>query len=275
MEETRQRRRMDISTFYEREAAHHDVGHTVDGRIRRAARMFRRHLNGTPRLLDVGCGNGDIAQYLREVLAAQEVHGVEISQKRAESARLKGVQAVQLDLNQDELPFPDDYFQAIFCGEIIEHLSHTDRLLEGLHRVLAPAGLCVLTTPNLGAWFNRLALLLGWQPFETSTSLKYEVGRPRALVSDWGCRGHLQLFTARALRELLAAHGFRVVTMSGTTLAEIYGLSPWSAKPLRAALERVLLPLDRLLSWRPSLACRLIVAFRKSGGSPQPGSTAP
>ena len=252
-----------MQQYYETEAADHDVGNSLDGRVQRAASMFRRHLGSAQRLLDVGCGNGDIAGYLGATLGTEDLYGLEISEARAETARRRGLKVVQIDLNQDSLPFDDGFFEAIFCGELIEHMTDTDHLLEEIHRVLAPRGLCVLTTPNLAAWFNRLALLLGWQPFETSVSLRHEVGRPKPLVSDWGCRGHLQVFTFRALRELLVAHGFQIVDRAGVGLADIYGYRSWSDKPVRALAERTAHPIDALCSRFPSLASRLVVAMRK------------
>jgi methionine biosynthesis protein MetW len=256
---------VEIKTYYEVEADDRDIGSQIDGRVRRALGLFRRHAPSVHRLLDVGCGVGAVGRYLQDGLAAPELYGVEISEKRVQAARRKGVQAYQADLNVEPFPFDDATFEAIFCGEIIEHLTDTDHLLDEVGRTLTPGGVCVLTTPNLAMWPNRLALALGWQPFDTSVSLRHEVGRPRALVSDWGCRGHLQVFTVRAMRELLGAHGFQVLEMGGVPLAQVYiGSVDWRHKPLRSLLLTILDPLDRLLSLRPRLACRMVIAFRKS-----------
>lgn len=260
---------MEIKTFYEVEADDRDIGSQIDGRVRRALKLFRKHAPSVQRLLDVGCGVGAVGRYLQDGLGARELYGVEISEKRVQAARSHGVQAYRADLNVEPFPFNDATFEAIFCGEIIEHLTDTDHLLDEVGRTLAPGGVCVLTTPNLAMWPNRLALVLGWQPFDTSVSLRHEVGRPKALVSDWGCRGHLQVFTLRAMRELLGVHGFQVLEMGGASLAQVYiGSVDWRHRPLRSFLLTVLDPLDRLLSLRPWLACRMIIAFRKSSREP-------
>ena len=255
---------MEASTFYDIEADDRDTGAEIDGRVRRALSLFRRYAPRARRLLDIGCGVGAIGRYLQDGLGAQEVYGVEISEKRMRAAQSLGVQAVQADLNSEPLPFDDGSFDGVFCGEIIEHLTDTDHLLDEIGRTLSPRGVCVLTTPNVAMWPNRLALALGWQPFDTSVSLRHEVGRPKALVSSWGCRGHLQVFTLRAMRELLAVHGFRVLEVDGAPLSEVYvGAVNWRLKPLRSLLLAALDPVDRLLSARPSLACRMVVAFDK------------
>lgn len=260
---------MSIDIFYEIEAEDRQTGAEIDGRVRKALGLFQRYVPAARRLLDIGCGVGAIGRYLQEGLGAKEVYGVDISEKRVQAARSRGLLAYRADLNAEPLPFDDASFDAIFCGEIIEHLTDTDRLLDEIDRTLTPEGVCVLTTPNLAMWPNRLALALGWQPFDTSVSLRYEVGRPKVLVSDWGCRGHLQVFTLRAMRELLGAHGFQMLAVRGAVLSEVYvGSIDWRHKPLRSLLLTVLDPMDRLLSLRPSLACRMVIAFRKAPGGP-------
>ncbi|HEU4758761.1 MAG TPA: class I SAM-dependent methyltransferase [Dehalococcoidia bacterium] len=261
---------MTTKTFYEIEAVEKETGAAIDGRARRALRLFRRHAPAARRLLDIGCGVGAIGRYLQDGLGTEELFGVEISERRVEAARARGLQACLADVNSEPLPFADGSFDAVFCGEVIEHLTDTDHLLDQIGRVLAPEGVCVLTTPNLAMWPNRLALAAGWQPFDTSVSLRHEVGRPKLLVSDWGCRGHLQVFTPRALRELLTAHGFRVLAVSGVPISEVYvGSVDWRRKPVRSLLLTLLEPLDRLLSLRPSLACRIVVAFDRPPGGAQ------
>lgn len=200
---------MGLGEYYAEQAEFRMTGAEIEGRVRKAAKLFQKNLGAVDKLLDIGCGVGTVGLYLQEILRAKEVCGVEISEKRAEAARARGVHAVLKDLNQGSIPFGDGSFDAIFCGEVIEHLVDPDQLLDEIARLLSPAGVCVLTTPNLACWYNRLALLLGWQPFDTSVSFRYEVGRPKFLVTDYGCRDHLRAFTYRALRELLRAGGSR------------------------------------------------------------------
>ncbi|MDP2937381.1 MAG: class I SAM-dependent methyltransferase [Dehalococcoidia bacterium] len=255
---------MNISNYYAGQAEFREVGADIDGRVKKAARLFQKHLGRAERLLDIGCGVGGVGLYLQEVLSAKEVYGVEISESRVAAAQQRGIKAVQRDFNQEPLPFDDNSFDAIFCGEIIEHLVDPDHLLDEIHRALTPQGVCVLTTPNLANWYNRIALALGWQPFDTSVSFRHEVGRPKFLVGDYGCRDHLRVFTYRALRELLSVHDFTVVDVAGVSLSEVFvGRGDWSSKPTRALLFWALYPLDRLLSLSTSLGTRVVVAFKK------------
>jgi hypothetical protein len=123
---------------------------------------------------------------------------------------------------------------------------------------------CVLTTPNLACWFNRIALLHGLQPFATSVSFRREVGRPKVFVADYGCRDHLRVFTFRALHELLEVRGFRILEVEGCSLSDLVSSSiEWKKKQLRHIVYRVISPFDYLMSKRPSLAAGLAVAFDK------------
>ena len=51
-------------------------------------------------------------------------------------ARKNGVKCYQLDVDEEDFPFGDNYFDAIFCGDIIEHLYDPDHLLSEMYRVL-------------------------------------------------------------------------------------------------------------------------------------------
>lgn len=259
-----ERRNVNIRGFYEAQAEVRQTGREIDGRVRKAGKLFLRYRVRAERVLDIGCGVGEVGLYLKGLLGAREAWGLELSRGRAAAAQARGVKAVLCDLNQEALPFKKDSFDAIFCGEVIEHLVDPDHLLDEIERVLTSGGVCVLTTPNLACWFNRIALLLGWQPFATSVSFRHEVGRPKVFVGDYGCRDHLRVFTFRALRELLEAKGFRILEVKGCSLSDlISSTSEWKKKQLRDIVYRMVSPVDYLMARNPSLAAGLAVAFDK------------
>jgi methionine biosynthesis protein MetW len=111
-------------------------------------------------VLDIGCGDGSLLAYLREVRSIQP-HGIELSQKACEMARQKGVDVVQADVTADDwtVPEPVDY---IVMSEVLEHLPSPESLL------LQLKGLCrrrlLVDVPNTGARNDRLRLLLGRTP---------------------------------------------------------------------------------------------------------------
>ena len=249
-------------------------GAAVIGRIEIAADLFVKHLGSSENLLDIGCGVGRSSVYIAERLGATQLSGIDVSDGLVEEARTRGIDARVIDLDASPLPFADGSFDAVFCGEVIEHVRDTDLLLDEIARVLTPEGLCVLSTPNLAGWINRLALAFGWQPFFTTVSSRYLLGRPRWSSAGYGEGdiGHLHVFTTRSLLELIEAHGLRLVDVKPYSIGET--MVP-TERAIGGNLRHALLTLgervDRLISRRKTLALGVIVAFQRDAGTrPKP-----
>ena len=150
------------------------------------------------------------AVLLKQAAEAGDVFGVEIAEEAVAKAKEKGVKATQLDIDASPLPFDDNYFDIVYCGELIEHLFNPDHLLEEIHRVLKSGGKCIISTPNLAGWPSRFALLLGYQPYPTAVSPNNESVGKLLIKKSEGQWGHIRVFTARALRELLVLHHFKI-----------------------------------------------------------------
>jgi len=162
------------------------------------------------RFLDLGCGNGHFARAVADALGCETL-GIDISEEGVEAARRAGVQATALDIDAHPLPYPAEFIDFVYSGEVIEHLHYPDHYLREIRRVLTPGGKLLLTTPNLGAWYNRFSLLLGYQPIFSDVSLECSVGH----LWPMGTMAHTRLFTLRALKGLLIFHGFAVSVFWG------------------------------------------------------------
>ena len=127
--------------------------------------------------MDIGCGDGNFTVLMAKSLRAKEVYGVDISEKGVEMAKRKGVKAFKVDVDEENLPFNDNYFDVVTALEVIEHLFDPDHFLEEVYRVLKPNCIFVLSTPNLASIHNRIALLLGYQPFPMGVSARMNIGR--------------------------------------------------------------------------------------------------
>lgn len=228
---------------------------STDDRYRKVAEIFGK--NKFDRILDVGCGDGSFSVRLKEVSNAREVYGIEISPAAADLASKAGIKTFCLDIDDGDFPFEDNFFDAVFCGEIIEHLYDPDHLLEEVNRILKPTGLLVLSTPNLAWWPSRIALLFGFYPFGLNPSLRYPLGHWRELEPTTGgtpvFADHLRLFTISSLLKLLKTHGFAI-----RQVAPIAGQIP-KGVPLARTLNLV----DRALSIMPSLSFRFIICAIK------------
>jgi SAM-dependent methyltransferase len=199
-----------IRNFYDRPPVH--ATESTFRKLNAILPFFTQGQGG--RFLDIACHDGEKTITLRRLTAATLTIGTDFESIALSEARARGIPCVAIDLNRTtSLPFPDGSFNFIHAGEIIEHLFSPDILLMEIHRLLAPDGYAVITTPNLASWRNRIALMLGWQPFETEVSTRYIVGNPRtprAVMS-----GHIRMFTARALMELVDIYGFTVDQLAG------------------------------------------------------------
>jgi SAM-dependent methyltransferase len=214
----------------------------------RQARMLAAALgpaaDGAKTVLDIGCGDGTAAATAAPFLAGHRIVGVDWSQDALGRARTRLPYTVRGELTDGGLPFRSDTADAVLLSEVIEHLVDPDSALDEIRRVLRPGGHLMLSTPNLAAWYNRALLLAGVQPVFSEVSLRAIHGRPGREVV-----GHLRLYTARALREFVAAAGFEVVRLKG---APFHGVP----RPLR--------PLDRLACAVPSAASLLLLHARRT-----------
>lgn len=184
-----------------------------DRRRIEAIRKICRGLKAA-RLLDVGCGDGSLTEVVAREVAATEVVGVDIA-AQVETIGAKGFKALVLDLEEEDIPLPDGYFDIVLCGNVLHHLYNPDHLLHELYRVLSDGGHMVISNRNLGAWYNRIALLFGYQPFLLSPSLEHGGVGKLLTGSEHGAGGHTGGFTMRAFKRLLELHDFSILRVTG------------------------------------------------------------
>lgn len=203
----------------------------------------------TTSLLDIGCGLGRNLQLLSSVIPHADLHGIDIAETAAQAVRSLGFDAIACDASKS-IPFQDDQFDVVLCGEVIEHVVDTDNLLREIHRTLRPSGKLILTTPNLAYAANRILLALGIQPIFTETSLSKNLGRRFKFLGQGGpTQGHLKIFTRLALCELLRETSFRVVSVSGYNVIA----------------DGLLGAVDRAISTFPDIAAGFVVDARPIG----------
>jgi O-antigen biosynthesis protein len=175
------------------------VTKTADGLYEVNTRPHGSHeklldLVGRPeRVLDVGCATGYLASRLQERGAT--VVGLELDERAAAEAR-RFCEAVHVgDVETMALPLEPASFDAIVCGDLVEHLRDPGAFLARLRPYLRPGGRLVLSTPNVANWAMRLGLLFG-----------------RFRYTEWGIldRTHTHLFTRKTLQECLEAAGYRL-----------------------------------------------------------------
>ncbi len=149
------------------------------------------------RVLDLGCGDGSFSAAL--LTAGAEVTGVDVADEAIRRAKARAPSADFLKLDDRQpLPFDDDQFDLVWCGETIEHLVDPGAMIAEARRVLKDGALLLITTPNQARLRVALEAIAG-RPLEDRLD-------PR---SD-----HLRFFTARTLELMISDAGFQQVWVS-------------------------------------------------------------
>jgi SAM-dependent methyltransferase len=116
-----------------------------------------------PSLLDVGAQFGSLAIYAAKLgCRAAAVDYGPFAKIYRDIAADHGVEYRECDVGSQPLPFRDFEFEFVTYTDVLEHHSFSSkRVLQEIHRVLAPGGQLILLTPNHASIYNRLKLLFG------------------------------------------------------------------------------------------------------------------
>jgi len=198
--------------------------------------------------VDAGCQllNQQSGAWLHEHLAdvAGELVGIDLDQAGVDDARRRGYEAYAVDCRDVDAVRALDLepVDLVVAGEVIEHLDDPGAFLDGLHALVAPDGLLVVTTPNASGLVNAAALLGN-----------YEVNHP----------DHVVLYSCTTLDTMLRRHGWAPVEHA-VFLQEVKSRGTDARSRLLTTGARAVLGLERLLArlGRPYAADGLIVTAR-------------
>ena len=118
-------------------------------------------------VLDVGCGDGVMLDYLQTDKSCQG-YGIEIADDLVLACAQRGVQVVQQDMENGLGLFDDQAFSTVLCLSSLQMMKNVEGLLTDTARVGREA---IVSFPNFAYWPHRLALLRGRMP--VSKSLPY------------------------------------------------------------------------------------------------------
>lgn len=239
---------MKVGDFYERKEVIHEV---VEAKRSKICHNLitdlitsKTETGVKTRILDIGCGDGS---FIIKFKKHCETFGVDISQNAVKIAKEAGINAYEIDVSSERLPFQDEYFDIIYMGDVIEHLTNPDFVIKEVARVTKTNGFLVLSTPNLASWINRLLLLLGMQPLFSEVSTVKTFGRGTRSYNFFPV-GHLRLFTYKALKEFLTYYRFNIVKVQGANYE---------------GLPKVVANIDKIFSKFPSLSSTVIIIARQ------------
>lgn len=107
------------------------------------------------RVLDVGCGDGELMQYLKKEKHI-DIRGLEISKQNVRICISKGLTTLEGDAEKDLIQFPDKSFDYVILSQTLQAFLNPEKVINELLRVGKKA---VVTIPNFGYWKIRLHLL--------------------------------------------------------------------------------------------------------------------
>ena len=146
------------------------------------------------RVLDVGCGDGELMEALRN--KGVDARGLEIDPANVTAAIARGQSVVQGDANRDLADYPDDAFDYAILSQTLQTTERPDRVVDELLRIAPRA---FVSFPNFAHWHIRLALLSGGRMPVT-----------RLLPVAWYETPNIHHVTVSDFRDLIGAKGIGV-----------------------------------------------------------------
>jgi methionine biosynthesis protein MetW len=112
------------------------------------------------RVLDLGCGDGRFLAYLQTHRGCTG-YGVEIDDTKIPACIARGVDVLQLNLDEGLQMFEDNSFDVVLQLDTLQHLRNAEVMLRETARV---GRIGIVAFPNFAHWPNRLQVLLGRMP---------------------------------------------------------------------------------------------------------------
>jgi len=177
------------------------------------------------RILDLGCGSGDISLALAS--SGYRVYGTDIVVnklrylvKKTEVNNLSGL-VYLCSVNAYNLPFKDNHFDGVIFAEIIEHFKYPDKVIAEIKRVLNKNGHIIISTPN------RSGINLHKAPKYSSLKINQIMELDKAFIpselryirerSDFKGARHVFEFSEKELLEFCKENGLVVDKVTKTT----------------------------------------------------------
>ena len=147
------------------------------------------------KVLDLGCGDGDLLQWLAENKNV-DARGVELSSSKVQRAIARGVSVYQGDIDEGLADYPDRAFDYVILSQTLQETHHPRVVLREMLRVGRRA---IVAFPNFGHWRVRFSLLLGGRAPITAR-----------FPHNWFDSPNIHILTVQDFEELVQMEGIRV-----------------------------------------------------------------
>jgi len=148
------------------------------------------------RVLDLGCGRGDLLYYLQTEKGVRGV-GIEADEKKAAYCIGRGLSVLQENFNEEVLDYPARHFDYIVLSQTLQQVYKPDELIKAL---LVIGAKVIVSFPNFSHWWVRLQLLFtGLAP--KNDHLPYE----------WYNSPNIRVITMKDFRKFIATIDAKIV----------------------------------------------------------------
>ena len=151
------------------------------------------------RVLDLGCGDGELLAHLRDARDCTG-YGVEIDDRNLLACARRGVNVIQLNLEDGLALFEDASFDVVLQLQTLQNLRNTEKMLLETARV---GRLGIVSFPNFAHWPNRLSVLRGRMPVT------------KALPYQWYDTPNIRVGTHADFQVLAQRNGLRILDSFG------------------------------------------------------------
>jgi methionine biosynthesis protein MetW len=150
-------------------------------------------------VLDLGCGNGEFLALLRDTRGCTG-YGIEIDDANVLACTQRGVNVIQLNLDEGLALFEDQSFDVVLQIETLQHLRNTEKMLRETARV---GRIGIVSFPNFAHWPNRLQVAAGRMPVT------------RVLPYQWYDTPNIRVGTFADFEVLARKDGLRILDAFG------------------------------------------------------------
>ena len=166
---------------------------------RRDMELVARLVPAGSRVLDLGCGSGELLAHLRDARGCSG-YGVEIADANVLACAQRGVNVIQLNLEEGLAMFEDQSFDVVLQLDTMQHLRNTENMLRETARV---GRVGIVSFPNFAHWPNRLHVVAGRMPVT------------KALPYQWYDTPNIRVGTYADFEVLARRNGLRILDAFG------------------------------------------------------------
>ena len=151
------------------------------------------------RVLDLGCGSGDLLEYLKKHKQVAGT-GIEFSEEKAARCIERGLTVLQGDFRQEVRDYPEGRFDVVILSQTLQQISDPKELLIDL---LWIGKRVIVSFPNFGHWSARLQLLFtGMAPINEQLPYEWYNTPNIRVITIKDFKRFLRLFGVRTVREV-------------------------------------------------------------------------